>query len=126
MEFALGLRGSSAPFPAGRGRPAERRSGASVSDHISCNLRLAVRQEPVYGQQFLPHLQSARPGQCARWFPLACLLRETDEPPLQDIPVTSIKVAGYVDGQSVMPEGLLDALTDDQVTDLVRYAQSLK
>jgi hypothetical protein len=45
---------------------------------------------------------------------------------LQDIPVTSIKVAGYVDGQSVMPEGLLDALTDDQVTDLVRYAQSLK
>jgi hypothetical protein len=31
-----------------------------------------------------------------------------------------------VDGQSVMPEGLLDALTDDQVTDLVRYAQSLK
>jgi hypothetical protein len=25
-----------------------------------------------------------------------------------------------------MPEGLLNALTDDQVTDLVRYAQSLK
>jgi putative heme-binding domain-containing protein len=44
----------------------------------------------------------------------------------QVIPIKSIKVAGYVDGQSVMPEGLLDALTDDQVTDLVRYAQSLK
>ena len=37
-----------------------------------------------------------------------------------------IKVAGYVDGRSVMPEGLLDALTDDQIVDLVRYAQSLK
>jgi putative heme-binding domain-containing protein len=44
----------------------------------------------------------------------------------QVIPIKSIKVAGYVDGQSVMPEGLLDALTDDQVVDLVRYVQSLK
>ena len=38
----------------------------------------------------------------------------------------NIKVAGYVDGQSVMPEGLLDALPDDHVVDLVRYVQSLK
>lgn len=44
----------------------------------------------------------------------------------QVIPVKSIKVAGYVDGQSVMPEGLLDALADDQIVDLVRYVQSLK
>jgi hypothetical protein len=56
----------------------------------------------------------------------ACLLREADEPPLQVIPVKSIKVGGYVDGQSVMPESLLDALTDDQIVDLVRYVQSLK
>jgi hypothetical protein len=90
-----------------------------VSDHISCNLRLAVRQEPVYGQQFLPHLQSARPGQCARWFPLACLLRETDEPPLQDIPVTSIKVAGYVDGQSVKSCTLLAVQCDGGQVDTV-------
>lgn len=31
-----------------------------------------------------------------------------------------------VDGQSVMPEGLLDALADDQGMDLVRYVQLLK
>jgi hypothetical protein len=56
----------------------------------------------------------------------ACLLREADEPPLQVIPVKITKVAGYVDGQSVMPEGLLDALADDQVVNLVRYVRSLK
>jgi hypothetical protein len=50
----------------------------------------------------------------------ACLLRDADEPPLQDIAVRNIKVAGYVDGRSVMPEGLLDALTDDQVVNLIR------
>ncbi len=44
----------------------------------------------------------------------------------QVIPIKNIKVAGYVDGQSVMPEGLVDALPDDQVVDLVRYVQSLK
>ncbi len=44
----------------------------------------------------------------------------------QVIPTKNIKVAGYGDGQSVMPEGLLDAMTDDQIVDLVRYVQSLK
>ncbi len=41
------------------------------------------------------------------------------------IPVRSVKEAGYVDGQSVMPEGLVDGLAPGQVADLVRYLQSL-
>ena len=44
----------------------------------------------------------------------------------QVIPVNNIKAAGYIEGSSVMPEGMLDAFTDQQVTDLIRYVQSLK
>jgi hypothetical protein len=73
-----------------------------------------------------PTCKAPIPANAPGGFCPACLLREADEPPLQDIAVKIIKVAGYVDGQSVMPEGLLDALTDDQVVDLVRYVQSLK
>ena len=40
--------------------------------------------------------------------------------------MNNIKAAGYIEGSSVMPEGMLDALTDQQVTDLIRYVQSLK
>ena len=76
--------------------------------------------------QICPTGKAPIPANAPGGFCPACLLREADEPPLQVIPVKSIKVAGYVDGQSVMPEGLLDALTDDQVVDLVRYVQSLK
>ncbi|MFO1460669.1 MAG: PVC-type heme-binding CxxCH protein [Verrucomicrobiota bacterium] len=43
----------------------------------------------------------------------------------QVIPVRSIRSAGYIDGQSVMPEGLLDGLSEEQVIDLVRYVRSI-
>ncbi len=42
------------------------------------------------------------------------------------IPVKEIQSAGYIDGSSVMPEGLTDALTEGQLTDLVRYVQSIR
>ena len=38
----------------------------------------------------------------------------------QVIPTKGIEVAGYLGGQSVIPEGLLDTMADDQVVDLVR------
>ena len=41
------------------------------------------------------------------------------------IPVQDIRAAGYVDGLSVMPEGLLDSLSDQEAVDLVRYVLSL-
>jgi putative membrane-bound dehydrogenase-like protein len=44
----------------------------------------------------------------------------------QVVPKASIKEAGYVEGSSVMPTGLFDALTDEQVINLVRYVQSLR
>ena len=44
----------------------------------------------------------------------------------QLVPVKNIKVAGYIEGSSVMPEGMLDALTDQQVIDLMRYIQSIR
>lgn len=43
----------------------------------------------------------------------------------QVVPVRSIRSAGYIDGQSVMPEGLLEGLSEDQVIDLVRYVRSI-
>lgn len=42
------------------------------------------------------------------------------------IPMKSIREAGYLDGQSLMPEGLLDALSPGEVADLVRHVQSLR
>ena len=44
----------------------------------------------------------------------------------QVVPVKSIQTAGYIEGSSVMPEGLLDPLTDRQIIDLVRYVQSIR
>lgn len=44
----------------------------------------------------------------------------------QTVPFKQIKSAGYVDGSSVMPDGLLDGLSDTQVADLIRYVQSLQ
>ncbi len=44
----------------------------------------------------------------------------------QVIPMKNIKVAGYIDGSSVMPDGLTDSLTDVQITELVRYVQSIR
>lgn len=44
----------------------------------------------------------------------------------QVVPVKDIKQAGYIDGSSIMPEGMLDPLTDQQITDLVRYVQSIQ
>ena len=68
------------------------------------------------------------PATSGFWRRVGCLVERSakDGFARSVIPVTSIKVAGYVDGQFVMPEGLLDALTDDQIVDLVRYVQSLK
>jgi len=40
--------------------------------------------------------------------------------------VRNIKQAGYIEGSSVMPEGLIDPLIDKQIIDLVRYVQSLR
>jgi putative membrane-bound dehydrogenase-like protein len=44
----------------------------------------------------------------------------------QVIRVADIREAGYIEGMSVMPEGLLDAMSDAQIAELVRYVQSLK
>jgi putative heme-binding domain-containing protein len=44
----------------------------------------------------------------------------------QVVPVNRIKSAGYIEGSSVMPDGLLDSLNDQQIVDLVRYVQSLR
>jgi len=44
----------------------------------------------------------------------------------QVVPITSIKKAGYVAGSSQMPDGLVEAPDDSQITDLVRYGQSPK
>ncbi|MBN8248454.1 MAG: HEAT repeat domain-containing protein [Verrucomicrobia bacterium] len=41
-------------------------------------------------------------------------------------PVKEIRSAGYVNGASLMPEGLLDSLSAVEVADLVRYVQSLQ
>jgi putative membrane-bound dehydrogenase-like protein len=41
------------------------------------------------------------------------------------VPLQSVKQAGYVDGRSVMPEGLLDGLDARAVADLVRYLRSI-
>jgi putative heme-binding domain-containing protein len=41
------------------------------------------------------------------------------------IPVKDIARAGYIEGSSAMPEGLADGMDEGQVTDLVRYVQSL-
>ena len=46
--------------------------------------------------------------------------------PSRSIPVKSIRKAGYVDGSSMMPEGLLNGMTDSQIIDLVRHVQSLE
>jgi putative membrane-bound dehydrogenase-like protein len=43
----------------------------------------------------------------------------------QAIPLDRIKSAGYVEGASLMPEGLLDGLSDQQILDLLRYVQSI-
>ena len=43
----------------------------------------------------------------------------------QVVPVGTIKRAGYLDGSSVMPDGLLDSLTETQIVDLVRYVPSI-
>jgi hypothetical protein len=40
--------------------------------------------------------------------------------------VKSIRKAGYVDGSSMMPEGLLNGMTDSQIIDLVRHVQALE
>jgi putative heme-binding domain-containing protein len=42
------------------------------------------------------------------------------------VPKDSIKEAGYIEGSSVMPTGLFDALSDEQVINVVRYVQSLR
>jgi hypothetical protein len=69
-------------------------------------------------------LPARLPATSGFWRRVGCLVERSakDGFARSVIPVTSIKVAGYVDGQSVMPEGLLD----DQVVDLVRYVHSLK
>jgi len=41
-------------------------------------------------------------------------------------PVKDVRSAGYVDGASLMPEGLLDALSEAEIADLIRYVQSLR
>lgn len=42
------------------------------------------------------------------------------------LPIRDIARAGYIDGSSVMPEGLLEGLDERQVIDLVRHVQSLQ
>ncbi|MFM7101198.1 MAG: PVC-type heme-binding CxxCH protein [Verrucomicrobiota bacterium] len=42
------------------------------------------------------------------------------------IPFRAIREAGYLDGVSLMPDGLLDAMSPDEIADLVRYVQTLK
>ena len=43
----------------------------------------------------------------------------------QVIPLERIKSAGYVEGSSLMPEGLLDGLSEQQILDLLRFVQSI-
>ena len=74
-------------------------------------------------------LPARLPATSGFWRRVGCLVERSakdDFARVRHPPVKSIKVAGYVDGQSVMPEGPLGALTDDQVVDLVRFVQSLK
>ncbi|MFM8419287.1 MAG: PVC-type heme-binding CxxCH protein [Verrucomicrobiota bacterium] len=42
------------------------------------------------------------------------------------IPVTEIARAGYVEGSSAMPEGLMEGWDEGRVTDLIRYVQTLE
>jgi putative heme-binding domain-containing protein len=44
----------------------------------------------------------------------------------QAVPLKRIKSAGYIDGSSVMPDGLGEAFTDAQMVDLVKYVQSIR
>ena len=44
----------------------------------------------------------------------------------QAVPKQNIKEAGYIEGSSVMPSGLFERLTDEEVINLVRYVQSLR
>lgn len=44
----------------------------------------------------------------------------------QVVPIKNIKAAGYVDGSSIMPDGLLDTLSEEQIISLVRYVQSIQ
>ena len=43
----------------------------------------------------------------------------------QNIPIKEIKVAGYIDGQSVMP-AITGSMTLEQVASIVAYLRSLK
>jgi hypothetical protein len=56
--------------------------------------------------------------------PTSILLRRKDREDLR-IPRSEIESARF-DRLSLMPEGLLDALSDREVTDLFRYLQSLE
>jgi hypothetical protein len=40
--------------------------------------------------------------------------------------VSTLRSAGYIEGRSAMPEGLTTGLDDVQLTELVRYVQSVK
>ena len=42
------------------------------------------------------------------------------------IPLGEVVRAGYVEGSSAMPEGLVEGWDDARITDLVRYVQSLE
>ena len=42
------------------------------------------------------------------------------------IPVTEIARAGYVEGSSVMPEGLMEGWDEGRMADLVRFVQTLE
>ena len=44
----------------------------------------------------------------------------------QVVPLKDIKSAGYIDGTSVMPDGLVDSLDDTRIAELVRHVQSLE
>ena len=44
----------------------------------------------------------------------------------QVIPLGQIKAAGYIDGKSAMPDGLVTPFPDRQIVELVRYVQSLR
>lgn len=44
----------------------------------------------------------------------------------QVIPVSTLRSAGYIEGRSAMPEGLAAGLDGAQLTELVRYVQSVK
>ncbi len=44
----------------------------------------------------------------------------------QVVPIKNIRSAGYLDGTSVMPDGLVDALDNTRIAELVRHVQSLE